>query len=294
MPLNTERVLHEKMDPILDVSSVPSLHVTSDLPCLEDKDTDRIPQPHYAPDDIARVQAMLTHFVPVELADAILDMAEFWPWIAVSRNSYTSAYSALEAPDSNAQWCYLVTPKIPSVERNGRRVSTTVRMVRFFVKTYGSSWGGGGNESGSSQTWFESAILKPTDPESVSYEDSIHPRDWFDGLAAPHPKFLNDFRDADFPGTPVSNPFDAKTRWHVTNNALNTPRVWREITWRFDDKRSAVVERQSGDGQGAEFCQSLSVDDRLVLMARAKAPGWIDTIFNVKIEVYYTLDSSFL
>ncbi|CAA7270492.1 unnamed protein product [Cyclocybe aegerita] len=291
MPFNTERVLHQKTDTKLDLSYVPSLHATSDLPCPEDKDKEPIPLPHYGPDDIARVQAMLTHFIPVELADAILDMAEFWPWISVSRNSYTSAYSALEGPDCNAQWCYLVTPKIPSVERNGRRVPTTVKMVKFFVKTYGSSWGGSGSDSGSSQTWFESAIMKPTDPEAVSYEDGLHPHGWFEGLAAPHPKFLNDFRDTDFPGTAVPTSFDARARWHVTNNALNTPRVWHETTWRSDDKNSDIVESQSGDGVG--FVQSLSVDDRLVIMARAKAPGWTDTIFNVKIEVYYTLNSSF-
>lgn len=123
------------------VPNTPSIHIATDLPCPADKDTDPMPRPAYTPSDISRVQRILLHFVPVELADAIIDLAEYWPWVAVSRNSFTSAYSALEAPDSNAQWCYLVTPKVPSIERAGVSVPTVVKMVKFFIKTYESCYG---------------------------------------------------------------------------------------------------------------------------------------------------------
>lgn len=142
---DSSRVFPTKTSPMKKASHkaplTPSIHVATDLPCPADKDLDDIPRPKYTPSDIGRVQSILLHFVPVELADAIIDMAEYWPWVAVSRNSFTSAYSALEAPDSNAQWCYIVSPKIPSIERAGVCVPTVVKMVKFFIKTYESCYG---------------------------------------------------------------------------------------------------------------------------------------------------------
>ncbi|KDR79445.1 hypothetical protein GALMADRAFT_208809 [Galerina marginata CBS 339.88] len=252
----------------------PPIHIATDLPCPADKDLEEIPHPAYTPDDISRVQGMLLRFVPAELADAILDMAEYWPWTAVSRNSFTSAYSALEAPDHNAQWCYLVTPKIPSVERDGVRLPTTVKMVKFFIKTYESSFGKSAGSSDTTQgftTWFESAILKNGEPSMASYDTDSRPNDWYANLAAPHPKYLNDFRETGYPGSPVENPFDNKKRWHVaTNPQANTDKAWHQVTWKHDDIPALEVDPQTGTGTGLGFVDSLSVDDQVVLLARAK------------------------
>jgi hypothetical protein len=89
------------------------------------------------------VHELLLLRVPPELADAIVDLAEYWLYIGISHNSFNSAYSALAAPDSNAEWCFLVSPKIPAFQRpNGPPLPTTVKMVKFLVKTYDSAWGG--------------------------------------------------------------------------------------------------------------------------------------------------------
>ena len=146
----------------LDQKSCPisSLQTVQDLPCEGDIDLDELPRPRYTPDDIQRVQKTLLHFVPVELADAILDMAEFWPFMSVSRNSFMSAAAALEAPDSNAQWCYLVSPAIPAVQRNGVSIPTVVKKVDFSVKTYESSFGKtDGNDKGT----LAHFVKEPTD-----------------------------------------------------------------------------------------------------------------------------------
>lgn len=114
--------------------ATPSVSINTKLPCTLDQDFDEIPAPNYTPDDIARVQRVLLNFVPAELADAILDLAEYWPYIGASRNDFSTAYSALEGPDQNAQWCYMVSPPIPSVERDGRRVTTTVKRLDFSLR----------------------------------------------------------------------------------------------------------------------------------------------------------------
>jgi len=118
-----------------------SFHLTNDLPCPEDKDLTPIPQATYIPDDISRIRGYLRNFVPTELADIIIDEAEIWPWVGVSSNSYTSAFSALEGNDSNAEWCYLVSPSVPSLERDGVRLPTEVKKVKFHIKSYSSCWG---------------------------------------------------------------------------------------------------------------------------------------------------------
>jgi len=134
-------------------SSRPSLHIVTNLPCPADRDLGEIPRPTYAPEDISCVQKLLLTFVPPELADIIIDLAEYWPYVGISHNSFNSAYSALAAPDMNAQWCFLVSPKVPSVKRsNGSPLPTIVKMVKFLVKTYDSAWGGQ-KEGSKSEAW---------------------------------------------------------------------------------------------------------------------------------------------
>ncbi|KAF9472909.1 hypothetical protein BDN70DRAFT_886443 [Pholiota conissans] len=282
-------------------SPIPSMQVNTKLPCPEDLDTDEPSHPNYAPDDIARVQRILLHFVPAELADAIIDLAEYWPYVGTSRNDFSTSYSALDAPDANAQWCYLVSPKVPAVERNGVRVPTTVKKVKFSVKTYESSWGKAivpqpkATPSGS-KTWFEASILKNDEAaEGRAYKDDVRPNDWFAQLAA-HPKYISELRDSDFSGPRVDNPFDSKQRWHVTNNPESTEdRSWNDIVWKHGSPQKNVdIDPETGIGSGSGFLDSLAVDDRIVLLARAMSPGLINTIFNVKLEIYYALSSSYL
>ncbi|KAF8900743.1 hypothetical protein CPB84DRAFT_1020480 [Gymnopilus junonius] len=298
-----------------------SLHVANDLPCPADKDLDELPRPRYTPHDIHRVQRTLLHFVPAELADAILDMAEFWPYASVSRNSYTSACSALEAPDGNAQWCFLVSPKVPAIERNGARLPTIVKKVDFSIKTYESSFGKtdtSNDTKGASpdvikfrkvnnlfkhvgvsqgyKTWFESSILKNGQHGEVSYGSSSSPNHWYASTAGPHPKYLNDFGDVEYPGSPADSPLDRLQRWHVRNNPQSSSdREWHQVTWRQGDPTQAAdVDCVSGEGSGAGFVDSLAVDDQILLMARAMSPGWINLVFNVKIDIYYAFASSYL
>ncbi|KAF4609507.1 hypothetical protein D9613_012299 [Agrocybe pediades] len=254
---------------------------TVELPCPADRDRELVPGAKYDPKCIDAIRDLLTYFVPVELADAIIDMAELWPWIAVSRNSYMSAYSALEAPDGNAQWCYLVSPEIPPVMHKATPVPTSVRMVKFFIKAYESSLAGDSKACMSCsgyESWFETSIYRKNGGNSYECQN-----DWYASMAAPHPKYVSYIRDTEFPGSPVDNPLDDLVRWPVANCAASDSGAWQEIVWRSDNA-----------GRGSDFVNMLSVGDQIVLMAKTKLPGWIDTIFNVKMEIFYAFSSSYL
>lgn len=281
--------------------SLPPLHIVTNLPCPDDRDIGKIPQPSYSPEDISRVQGILLLFFPPELADAIVDLAEYWPYVGISHNSFNSAYSALDAPDADAQWCFLVSPQIPSFERsNGSPLPTAVKMVKFLIKTYDSAWGGRKEGAKSKfflgdyyicvftspfldpcegfKTWFETSILKGHEPD-IDFTDhnpelatrevgGIRPNDWYASVVSRPGMYLNSFRDVQVTAPP--NTLDTRKRWHVTDNAT-TPDArsggWNEIVWRFDDQVDANTS--TGRGTGFGFLSSLSVNDRIILMARA-------------------------
>jgi len=135
-------------------------HISSDLPCSEDIDLDQGSQPSYLPQDITEIQDILNQFLPTELSDVIVDMAEIWPYVIISRNSFTPALTALEGPDGHAQWCYLVSPPVPSLNNNTSELPTAVRKVNFNIKTYNSCWGVGLPEKRSFFLGFLFVLLK--------------------------------------------------------------------------------------------------------------------------------------
>lgn len=140
----TQRFLKES-----PVIPIPDSHVASDLPCPEDIDLEPVPQPSYFPHEIVEIQQILGTFLPVELLDVVIDMAEIWPYVVISRNSYSPALTALEGPDGNAQWCHLVSPPVPTLKRNNASLPTAVKKVKFNIKAYNSCWGAEKPERGS-------------------------------------------------------------------------------------------------------------------------------------------------
>lgn len=114
---------------------------TSSFPCAADLDKAPVPHASYTNSDIFVIRNTLRCHVPTEVADIILDLADIHPYISASRNAYTPASSALGAPDGDAEWCYLITPSIPSLgTEDGEVVPTEVKNVKFFVKSYQSQW----------------------------------------------------------------------------------------------------------------------------------------------------------
>ena len=148
------------------------------------------------------------------------------------------------------------------------------------------------------KTWFEASVLKANDRDIKSYHHDLHPNEWFKGLSGDQPKLLNPIPNLDPVGPnvpePQPNPFDERKRWTVMGD-VRPDSEWHEVSW----------------NQDTDFVNELTVGDRVVLMVRAlvsllprvltshgnlilvtQTPGWLQTVFNAKIEIYYSLPYS--
>jgi len=129
------------------------------------------------------------------------------------------------------------------------------------------------------KTWLEVSILKEHepeidfarhDPERVTREvGGVRPNEWYADLVSRPDMYLNSFRDIQVTAPP--NTLDSRKRWHVTDSSTNISDSqsdgWNEVVWRFDDDINANTSTERGTGFG--FLNSLSINDRIILMARA-------------------------
>lgn len=128
------------------------------------------------------------------------------------------------------------------------------------------------------KTWFETSILKGHEPDiDITNHDpelatrevgGVRPNDWYASVVSRPGMYLNSFRDVQV--TAPRNTLDTRKRWHVTDNPTAPDARnggWKEIVWRFDDQVDS--DTSTGRGTGFGFLNSLSVNDRIILMARA-------------------------
>ena len=89
-------------------------------------------------DDVFAVRHDLTRFVPLELADMILENAMYWPKVSASRTERKAVVAWYGAAKNNTAVYYVVTPPIPYSDiKNGQ---IRVRKVRFSLESYGRKW----------------------------------------------------------------------------------------------------------------------------------------------------------
>ena len=87
--------------------------------------------------DVLSLQKYLLPYLPVELIDAILDMAEYWPSVHAERFLDVEVFSASH-DDSlypSSELCYLVTPRIP-------REARFIKQVVIQTESHDQGWGG--------------------------------------------------------------------------------------------------------------------------------------------------------
>ena len=90
-------------------------------------------------DDVFAVRHDLTRFVPLELADMILENAMYWPKVSASRAERKTVVAWYNSFNNNVTVYYVVTPSIPYRDiQNGQ---IRVRKVRFLLESHGRGWG---------------------------------------------------------------------------------------------------------------------------------------------------------
>jgi hypothetical protein len=88
-------------------------------------------------DDVFAVRHVLTGFMPLELAETILDYAMYWPKVSASRTEPV-VVEAEHDNSNNAAVYYVVTPPISYAQKGQIRV----RKVRFSLESHDQGWGG--------------------------------------------------------------------------------------------------------------------------------------------------------
>lgn len=215
------------------------------------------------PTDVLSLRQTLLHFVPLELANIIINDAEYWPALTSSRDAFSgpalvsvpshTKNDLEEREDGKDGWCYLISPAVPRLDET----YVKVQRVKFSVEVfYETPEGGCEGESTGANSWLEATILPPS-PSS------------------PLPSFPN--LEYQYPETSPT-PFTPKhpERWFIqSNKSMTSERVY-DITWDSDD---------SGGG----FVDSLKSGDRVGVMCRDLYKGWVNCIYTVRVDVFHSV-----
>ena len=114
----------------------------------DDETTEETHEPHTPKDfELLTVRSFLLRFLPMELANAILDAAEYWPVVAEEKHTEIHV-TANHSNDNNAGSYCLVTPTIP-LKARGCNVVPRVRCIKFKLVSHDQGWGGEGRYHGS-------------------------------------------------------------------------------------------------------------------------------------------------
>ena len=113
-------------------------------PAYQDSEREGLPGSP-AEDDVASVRAMfIKHMgIPPELIEIILDLAEYWPSVHRTRFLDATCPARLRQGSSfpMAEWCYLVSPPVPSTAR-------FVKAVTIRIESHDQGWGGEPHDRG--------------------------------------------------------------------------------------------------------------------------------------------------
>jgi len=98
-------------------------------------------EPHIPNDfELFTVRSFLLRFLPLELADVILDTAEYWPVVAEETHTAIDVVSNFTNDNNAGQYC-LVTPPVPFKVRDCD-VVPRLRCVKFKLLSNDQGWGG--------------------------------------------------------------------------------------------------------------------------------------------------------
>lgn len=111
--------------------------------------------------DVFAVRKYLLRFLPLELADLILEAAQYWARYRTSR-SHDLQVIAQNDPHRTATSRYLITSPIPQLRRGDETIPTYVKMIKFHLRSCDQGWGGSRENRGLS---IDDSIEMNTNPE---------------------------------------------------------------------------------------------------------------------------------
>ncbi|KAI1514948.1 hypothetical protein PtrSN002B_007942 [Pyrenophora tritici-repentis] len=246
---------------------------------------------------IRQTRALLKslHF-PTELVLAVLDYAEYWPYVSFSTLPSTRQPSGRQRPiiarasgsRSEAAAICLATDDVfgaevvQEMEQEGE--TTKVKRVEFKLRSRDQGWTSEGGESGfGGYSWVEIGILRRMEaqggeeggrdvaaeqPPQSDRTDWETPREYHE-FVAEHGWGLVQRKD--------------EYAWNVQVNRVSGPSEKYLVVW----GRDGVSEGNEGKGDGEGFVEELKDGDRLIVWARARYPGWQCIVETVDVVVYF-------
>jgi len=218
--------------------------------------------------------------VPLELANAILDAATYWPRVTTVHNELLAVSASFVVKKSAAAY-YLITSPVPRVSRDSAMLPTKVRMVKFTLKSCDQGWGGQSKYRGTynkSGTWLEASILRNLE----SVESLL-------GLKTVKAAHL----DQQCQNVEIQNPIDGTRRWHLQSNLHASSEVKRhEVVWTdmdVFDEQAEIDATAQGRGTGRGFVSTISPGDRVGVIARTLNPLWHNHVFSAQVDIFYSI-----
>ncbi|PPQ94356.1 hypothetical protein CVT25_000684 [Psilocybe cyanescens] len=263
------------------------------LSTLVDSDDRHFEDRQYTPnhDDVEVVRGYLMLWVPTELANAIIDDAQYW-----SKANYTVTSpddSSTLITEFHGSYCFLLTPKL--LDMIGTQKFVKVRKVGFKITSHDQGFCSENNFPSKymgSWTWFEAAIIREVEGDTRNEQSGST-----DSLQSHIQRIMNESGETTEDGMQVvivKNPRKPDSRiWHVQRNirALRNDTI-HEVTWSDEDYEEPGEDEMkfidmTGAGRGIGFVQSLKHGDRIAVLARAMFPAWANFINKIEVEIFY-------
>jgi hypothetical protein len=286
-----------------DDNSHVSVHESNKSPSNPSQDKKKVYFQSPSHTDVHAVRAVLVSHLrmPMELADMIIDFAEYFPSI-ISRLSDPITCVARAANNYKAASLALLSEPVPMAQTHDELVR--VRSVKFTITSADQGWGGERPDTYmASYSWFSTAIYRPRrgldDPDASLENQSDRssaqvPRN---GAANNIPQYVpNPDLDVRTSNLAIVVPDDRSAVggtngvWKVQSNLVGhrTP-ILHEIEW-FKGQRVTERDRHHDGGEdGVGFVELLQPGDQIGLYAEAEFPGWRNEVKAASIEIKYSI-----
>ncbi|KAF8968110.1 hypothetical protein BDZ97DRAFT_1916334 [Flammula alnicola] len=250
------------------------------------------------PQDVFDVRGYLLEYIPTELANQILDEAQYWPKVSCKYEPLGEPTLMVASRYHIGTECCLLSPKIPEV-----RDASKIVKVCFKIESRDEGWIGQAlrGQYQRSRTWSEAAIVRDfkdeygvrADDETIRQALSIRerrskqgpigdwklerpPGQWFYGALRQSLTLVNLNRDSDV--------------WEIQRNLWGSRQCrLHETVWTRDLDEGVNEEahfQATGSKLGLGFVRSLQAGDRIAVLAKAQFPAWMNWVKSVELEIY--------
>ncbi|KAF6760586.1 hypothetical protein DFP72DRAFT_882653 [Ephemerocybe angulata] len=221
--------------------------------------------------DVLRTRCILLRFIPPELIDIILELAEYWACVMSNRSTQMLVKASTETEPTSEQNIYLQSARVP----RGSRVRRVTFRVRSCDQGKSNNAKCRGTYKGTS-SWFEVGVVEApqelvasnSEPDLTSNQS--HSRRWF----------------------LQSNIHGARYRklhevvWSVYDQVTDPASTLDESDGAVKNAPNPDPNRlTTGSGSGRGFLENLHPGSSISLYAQAKYPGWENHVFSAEIEM---------